>query len=442
MKKILVMNKHKIIFFISFCLASQYIAAQEKLSLSDAIRISLEKNYKIEIAKDQIAIAKNNNNWGEAGRWPSIDLQITQNNNILDQSNNPTAFIKDKITTNSVNGNLSANWMLFGGFRVKFTKEKLEQIQAQSEGNALVVVENTIQGVILAYYNSVLQKEKLDVLAKLIKLSRDKYDHMQRKKDLGVSGTFDLLQIKNAYMSDSTNYLLQEIAYRNSVRNLNLLMSQDVEHFYDLSDFLEAKTERYEYDTLKSRMLRSNNTIMNQYINLELQRTAIDLAKSSMYPVVSLQVGTNNSFSHFQTSQFESNGTNLNYFANFVINFNLFNGGKTKRAIQNARIQEHLQSITLEEQVFTLTGQLRNAFEMYLARQVILMLTSEAYSNAEFNLKLAQERFDQGTLSSFNFRDVQIQFLNAAMVRLEAAYNLINSHTELMRLTGGILSIN
>ncbi|MBX7095394.1 MAG: TolC family protein [Flavobacteriales bacterium] len=436
------MNKHKLILFISLCLASQYIAAQEKLSLSDAIRISLEKNYKIEIAKDQIAIAKNNNNWGEAGRWPSIDLQITQNNNILDQSNNPTAFIKDKITTNSVNGNLSANWMLFGGFRVKFTKEKLEQIQAQSEGNALVVVENTIQGVILAYYNSVLQKEKLDVLAKLIKLSRDKYDHMQRKKDLGVSGTFDLLQIKNAYMSDSTNYLLQEIAYRNSVRNLNLLMSQDVERFYDLSDFLEAKTERYEYDTLKSRMLRSNNTIMNQYINLELQRTAIDLAKSSMYPVVSLQVGTNNSFSHFQTSQFESNGSNLNYFANFVINFNLFNGGKTKRAIQNARIQEHLQSITLEEQVFTLTGQLRNAYEMYLARQVILMLTSEAYSNAEFNLKLAQERFDQGTLSSFNFRDVQIQFLNAAMVRLEAAYNLINSHTELMRLTGGILSIN
>lgn len=434
--------KQLIKFFLPVCIPVIVIAQNQSLSLSDAIKIALENNYKIEIAKDQIAIAKNNNNWGEAGRWPSIDLQITQNNNILDQSNNPTAFIKDKITSNSVNGNLSANWILFGGFRVRFTKERLEQLQAQSEGNALIIVENTIHSIILSYYNTVLQKEKLDVFKKLIQLSRDKFRYMENKKDLGVSGTFDLLQIKNAYLSDSTNYLLQEIAFRNSMRNLNLLMSRDVENFYELSDFLQVKSDRYEYDTLKSRMLRNNYTILNQYINLELQRTSIDLAKSSMYPVVSLQIGTNNSFSHFQTSQFESNGSNLNYYANFVVNFNLFNGGKTRRAIENARIQEKIQSTSLEEQVFTLTSQLRNAFEMYLARQVILNLATESYLSAEYNLRLAQERFDQGTISSFNFRDVQLQFLNSAMQRLEAAHNLIISHTDLLRITGGILEVN
>lgn len=430
------------IFKLSFIFLPLFASAQQKLSLSDAIRIALEKNYKVEIARDQISIAKNNNNWGEAGRWPSVDLQITQNNNILDQSNNPTAFIRDKIITNSVNGTLSANWMLFGGFRVQFTKERLEQLQAQSEGNAILVVENTVQSVILGYYNAVLQKEKLDVLRKLIKLSREKYEHMERKKDLGVSGTFDLLQIKNAYLSDSTSFLLQELAYRNSIRNLNLLMNQDVETFYDLTDFLEVRTDRYDFDTLKRRMLRNNTTILNQYINLELQRTQTDLAKSALYPVVSLQMGTANSFSHFQTSMFETNGSNLNYYANFVVNFNLFNGGKTRRAIENSRIQEKIQQTSLDEQVFTLTSQLRNAYETYVARQVIMNLSTESYRSAEFNLRLAQERFDQGTISSFNYRDVQLQFFNAAMQRLDAANTLLVSHTELLRLTGGIIDLN
>jgi outer membrane protein TolC len=416
--------------------------AQEKLSLTDALKMALENNFKIQIAKDQSAIAKNSNNWGEAGRYPTIDLQVTQNNNILDQSNNPTAFIKDQIISNSVNGSLVANWVLFSGFRVKFTKERLELLQAQSEGNAIIVVENTIQAVVLAYYQSVLQREKLVVLASLIKLSRDKYNQMSRKKDLGVSSTYDLLQIKNAYLADSTNFLLQQINYRNSLRNLNLLMSRDVENVYELTDFLQPPTEIYVLDTLKTRMVRNNSTILNQYINLELQRTQIDLAKSAMYPVVSFQLGGNTQFSHFETSQFATNGSNLNYYGNFVVNFNLFNGGKTKRSIQNAQIQEKIAQISLEEQVFTLNSTLVNAYELYLARQVILDLTTESYRSAEYNLKLSQERFEQGSISSFNFRDVQIQFLNAAMTRLDAAYNIISSHTELLRLTGGILQVN
>jgi outer membrane protein TolC len=92
--------------------------------------------------------------------------------------------------------------------------------------------------------------------------------------------------------------------------------------------------------------------------------------------------------------------------------------------------------------VFTLNSTLVNAYELYLARQVILDLTTESYRSAEYNLKLSQERFEQGSISSFNFRDVQIQFLNAAMTRLDAAYNIISSHTELLRLTGGILQVN
>lgn len=431
-------KKIKIALFL-FC--SINVSAQEKLSLSDAIKIGLDKNFKISIAQDQAAIAKNNNNWGEAGRYPTIDITINQNNNILDASNNPTSFIQDKIFTNSVAGNAVLNWVLFSGFRVNLTKDRLEMLQAQSEGNAVVVIENTVQSIILAYYNAVLQKEKLEVLRDLVRLSKDKYAYFLEKKEFGLITTFDILNIKNAFLADSTNLLLQQLAYKNSMRNLNLLLTQDVEKEIELTDFLIAPKESYDLNTLKEKMLKNNNNIQNQYINLELQRTAIELARSSLYPVVSFQMGANNSYSHFKTSLFSSDGSNLNYYGNFIINFNLFNGGKTKRAIENARIQEKITQTTTDELVFTLTSQLVNTNELYNARLAILALSTESYKSSEYSLQLAKERLQQGTINSFAFRDVQLTFLNSAMTRLDAAYQLINAHTELLRLTGGILDV-
>lgn len=429
-------------FLLLIFISAGFLAkSQTPLTLSQAIQTALEKNFQIRIAKDQTVIAKNNNKWGEAGRYPSIDLRVTQNNSILDQSNNPTAFIKDKIFSSSIAGDASLSWTLFNGFRIKYTKERLELLQAQSEGNGLVIVENTIHSVILGYYNAVLQKEKLDVLKKLIKLSKDKYDYYQSKKDFGTTSTFDLLQFKNAYLTDSTNFLLQDLNYRNAVRNLNLLLSVDVETRYELTDFLNPILENYNLDTLKNEMLRDNHNILNQFINLELQRTSTNIAKGAMYPTVAFQMGASNQLSYFQTSQFSSDGSNLNYYGNFTINFNLFNGGKTKRAIQNAKIQERIAETSLQEKVFTLTSQLVTAYELYLARIAILNLTNESYLSSEFNLKLAAERFEKGTISSFDYRNVQLQFLNSAMTRLEAANSLIVVHTDLMRITGGIVQI-
>lgn len=431
----------KIVLFISLFSLIQIGQGQTLLSLSDAIKIALERNFQIRIAKDQNSIAKNNNNWGEAGRYPSIDIRVTQNNSILDQSNNPTAFIKDKIFSSSIAGDASLTWLLFNGFKIKYTKERLALLQAQSEGNALVIVENTLHSVILAYYNAVLQKEKLDVFKRVTKLSKDKYDYYQKRKDFGTSSTFELLQFKNAYLTDSTNYLLQELNYRNAQRNLNLILSVEVETRYELSDFLNPIAENYNLDTLKSEMLNNNYNILNQFINLELQRANTGFAKGSMYPTVSFQTGASNQLSYFQTSQFSSDGSNLNYYANFTINFNLFNGGKTKRAIQNAKINERIAETSLQEKVYTLTSQLVTAYELYLTRVVILNLADESYRSAEYNLKLSAERYEKGTITSFDFRNIQLQFLNAAMTRLDAANSLISVHTDLQRLTGKMVQI-
>ncbi len=47
--------------------------AQDTLSLSDALRMGLESNFSIRIARNDASIAKNNNSLGNAGFLPKID---------------------------------------------------------------------------------------------------------------------------------------------------------------------------------------------------------------------------------------------------------------------------------------------------------------------------------------------------------------------------------
>jgi len=50
-----------------------------------------------------------------------------------------------------------------------------------------------------------------------------------------------------------------------------------------------------------------------------------------------------------------------------------------------------------------------------------------------------EEKYRSGVINSFNFRDVQLIYLSAALRRLQSIYNLIDSKTQLTRITGGFL---
>ena len=79
------------------------------------------------------------------------------------------------------------------------------------------------------------------------------------------------------------------------------------------------------------------------------------------------------------------------------------------------------------------------AHELYEMRRKIYSLNQEAVQVAKLNLISAKEKYELGVINSFNFRDVNMTYLNAGISVLESLYNLIDSKTELTRLTGGLV---
>ena len=87
----------------------------------------------------------------------------------------------------------------------------------------------------------------------------------------------------------------------------------------------------------------------------------------------------------------------------------------------------------------TLENLLVNQYELYDIRGTLLDVAEVNLQSAKLNLEIATDKYRNGTINSFNFRDVQLIFLNASSRKLNAIYDLIDSQVELLRLTGGIV---
>lgn len=421
--------------------ASQ-LSAQESspLTLEEAVTIALEKNFDIQISNKNIESAKVNNTWGAAGMFPSVDVGISQTNR-FDNSESMSSDERDDVLRSGIQPYVQVRWMLFNGLNVYIKKDKLELVQQLSEGNAAVVVESKIQAVVLAYYQSLLNREKLKTIERVKKLSRDRFNYVQTKKQFGSAVSYDVLQAKNSYLSDSTNYLLQSLELKKSQLSLNLLMGVDKESVYELTSVFEPIIEDYKYFDLEDKMFSSNKTLQNQYINMEILQKDVASAKASVWPTLNLNSGTDYASNYVRYSGADPNSSySYDFYVNFSLNFNLYDGGRTRRLIKQSIIQSDIGNIQESQVKQTLSNGLLTIYEMYQIRKQLLSVADVGLETAQLNLDLSTEKFKNGSINSFNFRDVQIIFINSEFNRLEAVYNLINTHTELLRATGGIIS--
>lgn len=416
--------------------------AQEPLSLEAAVAKALKNNFDIQIAEANAEIAANSNAWGQTSALPSIGVSAGFNATINDQSQNPTAFIQEKLEVQALNYSANLNWVLFDGLGMFIQKRQLELLESQSEGNASLVIENTVQALTLAYYDVLMQRERLDVLAEVIALSRDRLNYVNDKRELGAGSTFEVLQFENNVVTDSSNYLIQELAFRNATRNLNLLMGIDPETEFTLTTSLQAPSVAYSYATIWDEVKNNNTALRNQFVNSLLAQQDYKLAQSALFPVVSFSAGITENANQFRVRSLDlaAEGATLNYFGNFALSFNLFNGGRTRRAMQNARIREEVVRLQQSELELQVQSDLRNALDLYTAQLAIYNLTDGNVDRQRLAMDIAADRFANGLINSFDYRQQQVAFLNAEMARIQALQNLLNTHTQLVRLRGGLVS--
>jgi outer membrane protein len=459
-----------VILFVCVFSAS---TAQDTLTLARAIQIGLQNNFDVQIGKLNVEIAKNNNNWGQAGLLPGINLIANQPNSVVQRKPANPFAVAGKNISDQLNGTLDVQFTLFDGFFVQISKQRLEKLEEFSNGNARFLMENTVQGIILGYYGVLLQREQLQVLVKNKEFSKERYNYVKLRKELGGAITFDVLQEQNNYLTDSASVLQQEIFLKNALRDLNVLLNENINKTYLLADQIPFVNEEYRYEDLRDKMLSSNTNLRNQYISQELFRNSTRMAESSYSPTVTLNMGVNGSLdrlnANFRTATgntientvgyvnrnsdfpvyntvnetaltpLTQTGNSYGAFANIGLRFTLFNGGQIRRAVENAQIQERIAGLGTDQLTLSLENDLLANYDLYNLRRQLVQIAQVRLQAAELNLQLGNERYKNGALSAIDLRIVQDNYQRAALENYLAIYASISSRVDLVRLTGGLL---
>ena len=429
--------------YIVLLLIPNLLLGQNELSLIDAIRLGMWQNYEIQISKKKQKISTIQNNWANANALPIINISAKREEVLSDQSNNPTAFIKEKLRLTSYNSNANLSWTLFNGFAIRANKEKLNNLEKISDNNASLTIENTIQGIILQYYNCVLQKEKLELLQKVVSLAKSRLQYQQKKYETGVSSKMELLQLKNAMLTDSSNIILQKLNYTNAIKNLNLTLGADLGEKWIFTDKIDTEIKIFFYEDLKASALANNTNIKNQFYNIQLSKQDIKLAKAPFYPMISINSGASFNESTYDIGNLaetiDNTGENINYFANFSVNLRVFDGGKLYNTLRQVKIQKEIHELQHEKIQKEILQQLSLTNDKYNSLASTYSLNQEAFKIAETNYKLATEKNNIGVINSFILRDIEIAYINSAVKAQEAAYNLMESKVALLKITGGII---
>jgi outer membrane protein len=424
------------------------VNAQEQLSLSAAVEKALNNAYSLKSANTNLAISEKNNNWGEAGKMPSISTSF-QNSNTYSSIQNPTSFLNgaDVIGSNST---LSADlqWTLFDGGRVKSSKKRLATVVEQNKADLQVIVDNVTLQVSKNYYNVLIQEKRLTMLAELLKLSRDKITYIEAKRAYGQAIEFDLLQVRDAYLNDSIQWVLQQTNYKNALQNFALSMGLELSEDLNflLSDSLRYDLKNYSFDELLDALKTNNRQLSVEKIKIKIAQTDIELQKANLLPRIIMGASLSE---QLNVARIEGKqpiipntwrgGTTTSAGLNISLNYTLYNGGKINRAIEVSELRKNITEFTYKDLERRLSQQLKIAFNLYENQKNVLNLSREMLSNSTRNLEIAEERFKAGTLNYFDFRTIQINYFRTVNTVQDAFLNAKNTELDMLMQSGRLM---
>ena len=184
--------------------------------------------------------------------------------------------------------------------------------------------------------------------------------------------------------------------------------------------------------------MQNNNQILLARQNKNVAESQLKLERGNLLPVISLNLGYNYSRSESGAGFFiSSNTTGITY--GISASLNLFNGLNTKRRIENAEVSIESSELAFKQIQDQVKANFENTFLKYKNSLQLVKLESENYNAAEENADIALEKLKVGSITPVDFRQVQLDLMNAKSRLLSAEYDAKSSETNLLQISGQLV---
>lgn len=414
--------------------------AQEILTLDEAIRTALEKNFQLSIAKNEEEVARLVNNWATAGKLPTVTGLAGYNfsNNNLDQRlANGTNIKRNGATFQSEVLNVSAQWRIFNGFRVLAAKDRLDQQQKIASLSVRQEANLLVYDIITGYLNILRFQAQMSANRETLSLFEERMKLAENRFNIGVSGKSDYLQAASDYNSAKAGMISLENSIAQEKVRLNNLLSRNPATDFTTTDavpvapFDSRDKILAAIDTLNPAMLiaRAQMNVLYQ------QRREINAGR---LPTVSLNsgIGLNNSNN---SAGFTLRNTTYGPTAGLQVAIPIFQGGLVKQSLKVNEIQQKNQAVQLQVLKNNLSASIAAAFNNYHNANRQYELEKENLELVKENNKIAMERFRKASITSVELRQTQINLIESQTRMINARYQMKQAEADVLLVMGRLV---
>ncbi|WP_298878338.1 TolC family protein [uncultured Polaribacter sp.] len=418
--------------------------SQEILTKKEALKITLENNFGIKIANNNLEVAKNNTSIYNSGFLPTAAISSganynNSNQNITRQDGTSTSI--EGAVTKSYNASLSLNYTIFDGLGRKYNYQQLKETYNLSELQARETIENTYLQLFTSYFQIARLSENTDNLKEALSISKQRLQRAKYQYEYGQSTKLELLNAEVDVNNDNIALINAEQLLSNAKRNLNVILGSKKNVNYNVETQVEF-INIMNFTDLEQKTLANNSVLKQNEKNIAISEFNIKINKSNYMPSLGLSTSYGWNKSENPATSFLAGSTSTGLNAGLSLSWSLFDGGSTKTRVANAKIALDNQQILLEQQKVTIQNTLKNTWNTYQSQLFIIKANEKNVLTTQNNFERSNERYKLGQITSIEFRQAQINLINSKTALNNAKFDTKLIELQLLQLSGDILNVN
>lgn len=447
------MRKYQVIFMLLAFITINTRAQEEVLLKDDAVSKALYNNFGIKVAKNQVEIAENNKSILNTGFLPTLtgsagatynrdDATVAFPGQFLENGDPRPDIELNKAEAQRYDSNLSVNFTLFDGMGRFYNYKSLKEQYQLTELQARETIENTVLQLLSIYFEVARLTENVNVFKKALEISKDRITRAEYAFEYGQNTKLDILNAQVDVTNDSINLLTAKQQLSNTKRDLNVVLNQNLNESFEV-DTVVAFIPRLQLDDFIAEARENNVALLQTKKNLLINEYDIKISRSGYLPTIGLNGSYGWNLNQSAASAFFPGTNNETYNLNLGarLTWNLFDGGSTNVRVKNAKIAYENQELLKKQIELEVDRDILNALDIYENRLSIFAIQEQNVITNENNFERSREQFQLGRITSIEFRQAQINLLNAQTNKNLAKYDAKLAEIQLLQLTGQLLNV-
>ena len=427
-------------FIVLLVTLSSGLSAQSILTIEEAIKTGLEKNFSVLIVKNEQEISKLQNNLGSAGMSPTVSINGNLNLatvNSYQEFSTGTIQERNAAQSNNTAASLNVGWVVFDGLKMFAIKKRLNQNEQLSALQLKQQMESTVYDIIASYYLVVKTTELIKAAKQNLSIYEERKKIAKLKLEIGADSKVDYLLSQSDENKGKSAIIQLELQLLNTKTKLNTLLSKPID-----ADFITTDSIVINYnpniDELKKSVSKSNASILISKQNELIFEQTIKEARAANLPFLQLNAAYNITRNQNQAGfVFLNKQAGLN--AGVSAGWLLFNGTKNNKLVKEKNILFLNQKYLTEQIQQQVDGQVYNSYKTYLLNKEILELEKQNLSDSKEVLTISMERYKVGKANLLETIETQKNLEDAQVRYIEALFAIKMAETDLLKANGSLI---